>query len=75
MRSGRTRTSEASAGTDISHIPSCAMSLRQAEGLRSGERNEGLPARVVQNRDAPNVSEGGVILHNVSDTSVALKIK
>ena len=44
--------------TDISHIPSCAMSLRQAEGLRSGERNEGLPARVVQKRERRSVSGG-----------------
>lgn len=37
---------------------------RRPEG--AAERNEGLPARVVQKKRAPSVSEGGAILHNVS---------
>ena len=42
----------------ISHIPSCAMSLGLPEGRASGKRNEGLPARVVQNREHRSVSGG-----------------
>ena len=37
---------------------------RRPEG--AAERNEGLPARVEQKERAPSVSEGGVILLNVS---------
>ena len=42
----------------VSHIPSCAMSLGLPEGQASGERNEGLPARVEQKREHRSVSGG-----------------
>ena len=74
MRCGRTRPQ---AGTDISHIPSSAMSLRSRRRReRAAELNEGLPAAVPQKErlprciagstDPPAGGEGGAILRNIS---------
>ena len=56
--------------TDISHIPSCAMSLRKAEGLKERRsRTRACPRALCKIASTGALAEGGAILHNVYASS------